>query len=233
MLTELQKERYARHLILPEIGEQGQLRLLNSRVLVVGAGGLGAPVLQYLAAAGVGTIGVVDADTVSRSNLQRQVLFREDEIGLSKAQTSAETLQRLNSDITVKTYPYFLTAENAPEILSHYDVVVGATDNFESRRLINETSKALGIPFVHGSIGEFEGQVSVFNYQNGPSYSDLYTEFPESSTLPLGVLGVLPGVIGSLQATEVIKIVVEIGEVLSGKLLVYNALRMQFFVLSI
>jgi adenylyltransferase/sulfurtransferase len=232
MLTEQQIERYARHLLLPEIGEQGQLKLLNSRVLVVGAGGLGAPVLQYLTAAGVGTIGIVDADTVGRSNLQRQVLFREDEIGHSKAQQSAITLQRLNSDVSIKSYPYFLTVENAREIMMNYDIVVGATDNFVSRQLIDETSRALKIPFVHGSIGEFEGQVSVFNYQNGPSYSDLYTEFPEPSTLPLGVLGVLPGVIGSIQATEVIKIVVGIGDVLSGKLLFYNALKMQFYTLA-
>lgn len=219
-----QKERYNRHLILPQIGKVGQEKLLKSSVLVVGAGGLGAPVLQYLTAAGVGTIGIMDADTVSMSNLQRQVLYREDQVGNAKAQTAKETLEQLNSDVTFHTYPFFLTDENAAGIISQYDMVVGATDNFDSRQCIDTATRQLGKPFIHGAIGEFEGQVSVFNYNGGPSFSDLFPDKPEVSDLPKGVLGVLPGIIGSLQACEVLKIVLGQGNVLSGKLLVYNVL---------
>ncbi len=219
-----QKDRYNRHIILPQIGEDGQRRLLNAKVLVVGAGGLGAPILLYLTAAGVGSIGIVDADRVNVSNLQRQVLFRQNQIGESKAEKSQETLKQLNSDVKIDTFECMLDESNAEEIISKYDIIVGATDNFVSRKCIDTVTKSQGKPFVHGSIGEFEGQVSVFNYQNGPSYSDLFSETPEESTLPLGVMGVLPGIIGTMQAAEVVKIIVGAGKVLSGKLLVYNAL---------
>lgn len=231
-LSEIQKERYNRHIILEEIGEVGQQKLLNAKVLVVGAGGLGAPILQYLVAAGIGTIGIVDADEISLSNLQRQILYRESKLGLPKAENAKNTLQKLNGDVKINTYPIMLNEENADEIISQYDIVVGATDNFESRKCIDVITKKQGKPFVHGSIGEFEGQVSVFNYKGGPSYLQLFPETPEPSTLPLGVMGVLPGIIGSLQACETIKIICEIGENLSGKLLVYNALNFNFHILK-
>ncbi|MCL3780853.1 HesA/MoeB/ThiF family protein [Prolixibacteraceae bacterium JC049] len=223
-MNEQQKERYNRHIILNEIGEDGQQKLLDAKVLVVGAGGLGAPVLQYLCAAGVGTIGIVDADVVSISNLQRQILYSEEEIGKSKVQQSKERLNQLNSDVQINTYPIWLTDENAESIIEKYDIVVGATDNFLSRKYIDKVTKKEQKAFVHASIGEFQGQVSVFNYKNGPSYFDLFPDVPDQKQMPLGVLGVLPGIIGSMQACEVLKIILGIGEVLSGKLLVYDAL---------
>ncbi len=231
-MNDLQKERYNRHLILPQIGEEGQNKLLNAKVLVVGAGGLGSPVLQYLVAAGIGSIGIVDQDVVSLSNLQRQILYREDQIGVSKAEKAKETLLQLNSDVQIQTYPVMLDKSNANRIIANYDIVVGATDNFASRKCIDQVTKEQGKAFVHASIGEFEGQVSVFNYNNGPSYSDLYSETPNESALPIGVMGVLPGIIGSMQACEVIKIVIGEGEVLSGRLLVYDALAANCNVIS-
>lgn len=227
-MTEQQQDRYNRHIILPQIDAEGQEKILRAKVLVVGAGGLGSPVLQYLVAAGVGIIGIVDADVVSLSNLQRQILYKENEVGEKKALKAKEGLSKLNSDVEIVTYPFFLDESNAKEIIGEYDVVVGATDNFTSRKLIDKFSKKLGKAFVHGSIQEFEGQVSVFNYKGGPSYFDLFPETPEEVTLPKGVMGVLPGVIGSLQAVEVIKIIVGIGEVLSGRLLLYDALSVRF-----
>lgn len=228
-----QKERYNRHILLPQIGEDGQNRLLNAKVLVVGAGGLGAPILQYLIAAGVGTIGIVDNDVLSLSNLQRQILYREDQIGFSKVEMARETLLRLNSDVKIRTYPVMLDEANANDIITDYDIVVGATDNFSSRKCIDQITKEQKKAFVHGSIGEFEGQVAVFNYKDGPSYSDLYSETPEEPTMPLGVMGVLPGIIGSMQACEVLKIILEEGDILSGKLLVYDALTVNCNVISI
>ncbi|MDR3705203.1 MAG: HesA/MoeB/ThiF family protein [Paludibacteraceae bacterium] len=218
-------ERYNRQIILPKVGETGQQKLVNARVLVVGAGGLGCPVLQYLVAAGVGCIGIVDADVISISNLQRQILFRENQMGLPKAEQAKETLSALNSECRLNTYACRLTEENAESLISHYDIVVGATDNFASRLLIDKYSKQLGKPFVHGSICEFGGQVSVFNYRGSMSYTDLFPDQPEESTLPLGVIGVLPGVIGTLQAAEVIKIILGIGGVLANKLLLYDLLK--------
>ena len=226
-MNDIQQERYNRHIILSEIGVEGQENLLKAKVLVVGAGGLGAPVLQYLVAAGIGTIGIVDADIVSLSNLQRQILYRENQIGSSKAEMAQQTLNQLNSDVEISTYPFMLDESNAEKIISQYDIVVGATDNFASRKCIDQVTKDQNKAFVHASIGEFEGQVSVFNYNNGPSYFDLFPETPEESKLPLGVMGVLPGIIGSMQACEVIKIVLSIGENLSGRLLVYDALTHQ------
>lgn len=232
MMNNLQKERYSRHLILPQIGEEGQNKLLRAKVLVVGAGGLGAPVLQYLVAAGIGTIGIVDNDVVGLSNLQRQILYREDQIGHLKVEKAKETLLQLNSDVCIRCYPLIMDENNAESIIADYDLVVGATDNFSSRKCIDRATKKQGKAFVHGSIGEFEGQVSVFNYQNGPSYADLFFETPEESTLPIGVMGVLPGIIGSMQACEVLKIILNQGEVLSGKLLIYDALQASCDVIS-
>lgn len=225
MLSNQQKERYNRHVILSEIGEEGQEKLLNAKVLVVGAGGLGAPILQYLVAGGIGSIGIVDADVVSLSNLQRQILYRENQLGESKAENAKKTLSQLNSDVQIQTYPFMLDSSNAEEIISAYDIIVGATDNFVSRKQIDRTTKIQNKPFVHGSIGEFEGQVCVFNYNGGPCYEDLFPETPNETSLPIGVMGVLPGIIGSLQAVEVIKIALGMENILSGKLLVYNALN--------
>lgn len=221
-------ERYNRQIILPEVGEAGQQKLAKARVLVVGAGGLGAPILQYLVAAGVGHIGVMDADVVSLSNLQRQILYRENQIGMLKVEMAYETLTALNNECRIETYPHFLTEENASTIISKYDILVGATDNFASRLLLDKYSKATGKPFVHGSICEFSGQVAVFNYNGSMSYADLFPDQPEESTLPLGVIGVLPGVIGTLQAAEVIKIILGVGEVLVNKLLMYDVLNTGF-----
>lgn len=221
------QEKYNRHIILPEIGVSGQERILKAKVLIVGAGGLGAPVLLYLAAAGVGTIGIVDNDVVSLSNLQRQILYKEEQCGQSKAEYAKDALQALNKDTVINTFPIMLDEENAESIIRQYNIVVGTTDNFKSRYLIDSYSRKYNIPFVHGSIDEFQGQVSVFNYQNGPSYSELYPDVPAESE-PRGVMGILPGVIGSMQAIEVIKIIVGIGEVLSGKLLIYDALKTEF-----
>ncbi|MDA3853858.1 MAG: HesA/MoeB/ThiF family protein [Bacteroidales bacterium] len=227
-----QKARYSRHISLKAIGEEGQQKLLDASVLVVGAGGLGAPVLQYLVAAGVGHVGCVDADVVSLSNLQRQVLYREDDIGKPKVDIAKATLSQLNDDVHITTYPVMLSADNAETILSNYDIIVGATDNFESRLIIDKLSKAQGKAFVHGSIGEFEGQVAVFNYQGGISYQDLFSSPSASEGDSLGVMGVLPGIIGSLQATEVIKIICGIGEVLSNKLMIYDALSCEMQVVK-
>lgn len=225
-------ERYSRHIILPQIGEGGQAELAAASVLVVGAGGLGAPILQYLVAAGIGRVGIMDADVVSLSNLQRQILYRENELNQPKVEKAKETLLALNSECVIDTYAYHLTAENAEAIISRYDIVVGATDNFASRLLIDKYTKAQGKPFVHGSICEFNGQVSVFNYKGGMSYTDLFPDQPDEGTLPLGVMGVLPGVVGCLQAAEVIKIVLGIGDVLSGKLLMYDVLKAGFDVVE-
>lgn len=227
-MNEQQKERYNRHIILPEIGDAGQEKLLKAKVLVVGAGGLGCPVLQYLVAAGTGTIGIVEHDIVSLSNLQRQILYRENQIGQKKADIVKEALTELNSDCNIIIYRTKLTELNAEEIIKQYQIVVGCTDNFESRKVINKYTEKLGIPFVHGSICEYEGQVSVFNYNNGPSYTDLFDELPEEATGNLGVVGALPGIIGSIQASETIKIITGIGEVLSGRLLIFNILKASF-----
>lgn len=231
-MTKKQKERYSRHLLLKDIGEEGQQKLLDARVLVVGAGGLGAPVLQYLVAAGVGHIGIVDADVVSLSNLQRQILYREQDIDQHKAAKAQETLSQLNSDVEIATYRLMLNDTNAEEIISNYDIVVGATDNFESRIMIDDITKAQNKPFVHASIGEFQGQVAVFNYQGGISYQDLFSVPSTQEDLPLGVMGVLPGIIGSLQATEVVKIICGIGNVLSNQLMIYDALTCEMQVVK-
>ncbi|MDP6161649.1 MAG: molybdopterin-synthase adenylyltransferase MoeB [Acidimicrobiales bacterium] len=227
-----QRNRYERHVSLPEIGEKGQQKLLDSRVVIIGAGGLGSPAALYLAAAGVGTIGVVDMDTVEESNLQRQILHSTETIGENKVDSAEKTLSTLNPDVNVITYNTRLNKDNAIEIIENYDVVIDGTDNFETRYLINDVSVKTGTPVVHGSIFQYEGQITVFDPKNGPTYRDIFPEPPENGTAPncteAGVLGVLPGIVGSIQALETIKLILEIGEGLSGRLIVFDALEMSF-----
>ena len=224
--------RYSRHLLLPEIGVAGQQKLKAARVLVVGCGGLGCPVLQYLAAAGVGTLGLLDFDTVDDSNLQRQVLYATADVGQPKAVVATEKLQAQNPFIELRTHQLHLSAENALVLFADYDIVVDCSDNFATRYLVNDACVILGKPLVFAAIFKFEGQVSVFNYQNGPTYRCLYPEPPAPGEAPscaeIGVLGVLPGLVGTLQAAEALKIILKLGEVLSGRLLLVDALGMQF-----
>ncbi|QJD79996.1 molybdopterin-synthase adenylyltransferase MoeB [Spirosoma rhododendri] len=228
-LTEAEQSRYSRHLLLPEIGTAGQEKLRDARVLVVGAGGLGCPALQYLAAAGVGTLGVVDGDTVAESNLHRQILFGPADVGQSKAMVAAARLQAQNPLIAVKPHLTFLTRDNALSLLADYDLIVDGSDNFATRYLVNDACVLLNKPLVFGSIYRFEGQVSVFNVGDGPTYRCLY---PDPSDLPscaeAGVLGVLPGIVGCLMANEVIKLLTGVGNPLIGRLLLFDALTMQF-----
>ncbi len=235
-------ERYSRHLILPEFNIAGQRKLKNSKVLIVGAGGLGCPMLLYLAAAGVGTIGIVDFDVVDKSNLQRQVLFTVDDVGKSKALTAANRLSELNPDITIETFNIKLTSENALETIRNYDLVADGTDNFPTRYLVNDACVILNKPNVHGSIYRFEGQVSVFNYQyedgsTGPQYRDIFPTPPPPGLVPNcaegGVLGVLPGIIGSFQASEIIKVLAGIGDPLAGRLFILDALTLETRTLKI
>ena len=232
VLTPDQRNRYSRHLLVPEVGEEGQIKLLDGRVLLLGAGGLGSPAALYLAAAGVGTIGVVDMDEVDESNLQRQVLHNHDRIGDRKVDSAKKTLTALNPDVNVVTYDTRLAADNVLAILDGYDVVVDGADNFPSRYLLNDASVKLGIPVVHGSIFRFEGQVTVFDPRNGPTYRDMLPEPPPPELAPscaeAGVLGVLPGVVGSVQALEAIKLILGVGEPLRGRLVAFDALEMSF-----
>jgi sulfur-carrier protein adenylyltransferase/sulfurtransferase len=220
--------RYARHIALDEVGESGQQKLLNAKVLVIGAGGLGCPALQYLVAAGVGSIGIVDGDTVDESNLQRQILYATSDVGRLKVEAAKERLKALNPSISITIYPENLTAQNALTIIQDYDFVIDGTDNFAARYLVNDACVKLNKPFVYGAIHKFEGQVSVFNFNGGPTYRCLFPENPQQNQVPncaeVGVLGVLPGVIGTLQATELIKLILGIGESLSGKLKLINLL---------
>ena len=231
-LTRAEYERYSRHLILPGVGLEGQKKLKAAKVLCVGTGGLGSPVLLYLAAAGIGRLGIVDFDTVDISNLQRQIIHTVAWVGQSKAQSAKERIAQLNPHCQVDVYETQLRASNALDIIANYDVVVDGTDNFPTRYLVNDACTLLNKPFIYGSILWFEGQVSVFNYQGGPTYRDLFPEPPPPGAVPScaegGVLGVLCGVIGSLQATETIKVILGLGDTLSGRLLIYNALKMQF-----
>ena len=233
MLSELEKERYNRHLIIPEIGAEGQERIMEAKVLVVGAGGLGCPLLLYLAAAGVGTIGIVDGDVVALTNLQRQILYSEIDIGKAKVLVAAQKLPAINSGVHIFTYNQLLDAALAAQIIAEYDIVVGATDNFESRYIIDHYSKMHHKPFVHGSIHEFEGQAGVFNYKGSGSYSDLFPEQTAAEKLSPGVMGVLPGVVGSIMGAEVIKIITGSGEVMAGKLFIYNALKNSFHCIKV
>lgn len=223
-------ERYSRHILLKEIGEEGQQKLREASVLIVGAGGLGSPIALYLTAAGVGRIGIIDDDTVSLTNLQRQILYRETQIGASKVICAKDTLQDLNGETTIDTYLFRLDETNAHGIIRDYDLVIDACDNFETRYLIDRITKDQAIPYLYGSIGEFTGQISVFNVAGAGSYADLFPEDekPEKGSLPLGVMGSVPGVIGSIQATEAIKLITGTGKPLINELLCINLLNMEF-----
>ncbi len=222
--------RYSRHLLIPEVGLEGQKKLRASRVLIVGTGGLGSPAALYLAAAGVGTIGLVDADVIDTSNLQRQVLYGSSQIGQSKLEMAKKRLQDLNPGVNVVLHETWLSSENALDIVKDYDVVLDGTDNFPTRYLVNDACVLAGVPNVYGSIFRFEGQVSVFWADQGPCYRCLYATPPPPGLVPScaegGVLGVLPGVVGTLQATEAIKVLLGIGTPLIGRLLLYDALHM-------
>ncbi len=236
-LTRDQKIRYSRHLLLPEVGEEGQARLLESKVLLIGAGGLGSPAALYLAAAGVGTLGIVDFDVVDESNLQRQILHDTRRVGQPKVESARETLTALNPDVVVEAHQTRLGADNVLDILSGYDLVVDGGDNFPTRYLVNDASLHLRIPVVHGAIFRFEGQVSVFKPYDGPCYRCLFPQPPPPELAPscaeAGVLGVLPGIIGSIEAMEAIKVLLGIGEPLVGKLLTYDALTEDFRLLRV
>lgn len=223
-------ERYSRHILLKEIGEEGQLKLLKASVLIIGAGGLGSPIALYLAAAGVGRIGIIDDDVVSLTNLQRQILYRESQIGTPKVACAKATLNDLNSETDIRTYPFRLDDSNARSIIKEYDLIIDACDNFDTRYLTDRITQEYGIPYLYGSIGEFTGQVSVFNIAGAGSYADLFPEDekPEKGTLPLGVMGSVPGVIGSIQATEAIKLITGIGKPLINELLCIDLLNMEF-----
>jgi len=231
-LTSDQRNRYQRHLLLPEVGEAGQLKLLDSKVLLLGAGGLGSPAALYLAAAGVGTLGIIDMDVVDASNLQRQILHNTDRIGERKVDSAKKTLTLVNPDVNVVTYDVRLGADNILDIIDGYDVIVDGTDNFPTRYLVNDASLLKRIPVVHGSIFRFEGQVTVFTPYEGPCYRCMIPEPPPAELAPscaeAGVLGVLPGIIGSIQALEAVKILLGIGETLQGRLLAYDALEETF-----
>jgi len=236
-LTAEQMNRYKRHLLLPEVGIEGQKHLLASKVLLLGAGGLGSPAALYLAAAGVGTIGIVDMDEVDASNLQRQILHNIDRIGDRKVDSAKKSLTMLNPDVNVVTYDTRLSAANIIDIISGYDVIVDGADNFPSRYLLNDASVKLGIPVVHGSIFRFEGMVSVFDPKNGPTYRDMVPEPPPAELAPscaeAGVLGVLPGIIGSIQALETIKVLLGLGEPLVGRILSVDTTEMEFRVFNL
>jgi sulfur-carrier protein adenylyltransferase/sulfurtransferase len=231
-LTPAQRNRYQRHLLLPEIGETGQIKLLDSKVLLLGAGGLGSPAALYLAAAGVGTLGIIDMDVVDESNLQRQILHNMDRVGDRKVDSAKKTLTALNPDVNVVTYDVRLGADNVLDVIDGYDVIVDGTDNFPTRYLVNDAALLKRIPVVHGSIFRFEGQATVFDPYNGPCYRCLIPEPPPAELAPscseAGVLGVLPGIIGSIQAIEAIKMLLGLGDPLVGRLLSYDALEEPF-----
>ena len=231
-LTPEQRNRYQRHLLLPEVDVAGQQALLDSRVLLLGAGGLGSPAALYLAAAGVGTLGIIDMDVVDESNLQRQILHNIERVGDRKVDSAKKTLTLLNPDVDVVAYDVRLGADNVMDILPGWDVIVDGTDNFPTRFLVNDASVKLGIPVVHGSIFRFEGMVTVFDPKNGPTYRDMVPEPPPAELAPscaeAGVLGVLPGIVGSIQAIETIKLLLGLGDPLVGRLLAYDSLEQSF-----
>src|SRR3954466_13105312 len=232
LLSPDQRNRYHRHLLLPEVGESGQQKLLGSKVLLLGAGGLGSPAALYLAAAGVGTLGIVDMDVVDESNLQRQILHNMDRIGERKVDSAKKTITGLNPDVNAVTYDVRLGADNILDVIDGYDVIVDGTDNFPTRYLLNDASLLKRIPVVHGSIFRFEGQVSVFKPYEGPCYRCLLPEPPPPELAPscseAGVIGVLPGIVGSIQALEAIKLILDLGDPLVGRLLAYDALEQSF-----
>lgn len=224
--------RYTRQTILRGFGIEGQQKLAEARVLVIGAGGLGVPVLTYLNAMGVGTIGIVDNDTVAMTNLHRQVLYGQGDVGQSKVVTALERLKAQNSETELVVYPTLLEVDNALEIIQEYDVIVDASDNFPTRYLVNDACVILEKPFVYGALHGYEGQVSVFNYRGGPTYRCLFPRMPREDEVPNcnehGVLGIIPGIIGNLQALETIKVIADIGEVLSGRLLIFDGLAQSY-----
>ncbi|MHB1138054.1 MAG: molybdopterin-synthase adenylyltransferase MoeB, partial [Microthrixaceae bacterium] len=232
VLSPEQRNRYSRHLLMPEVGEEGQQKLLGARVLLLGAGGLGSPAALYLAAAGVGTLGIVDMDVVDESNLQRQILHNTDRLGERKVDSAKKTLTLLNPDVNVITHDVRLDASNMERIISDYDIVVDGADNFPVRYMLNDASVKLGIPVVHGSIFRFEGQVTVFDPKHGPTYRDMLPEPPPPEMAPscseAGVLGVLPGIVGSIQAIETIKLILGFGSSLVGRYLTFDAEDMEF-----
>ena len=231
-LTPEQRNRYQRHLLLPEVGEKGQQKLLESKVLMLGAGGLGSPSALYLAAAGIGTIGIIDMDVVDESNLQRQILHNLDRVGMRKVDSARMTIELINPDVTVETYDTRLGADNILDIIDGYDVIVDGTDNFPTRYLVNDAALLKRIPVVHGSIFRFEGQITVFDPYVGPCYRCMIPEPPPAELAPscaeAGVLGVLPGIVGSIQALETIKVLLGLGETLVGRLLAFDALEESF-----
>lgn len=236
-LTDQEKNRYSRHILLEKVGLEGQEKLKSAKILVIGAGGLGCPVLQYLTAAGVGTIGIIDFDRVDATNLQRQILYTVADIGQNKAVTAKNRLTQLNPHVNFDVYPEKLTTKNALELFSKYDLIVDGTDNFSTRYLVNDACVLTNKPLVYGAIYKFEGQVCVFNYEGGPTYRCLFPEPPKAGSVPscsdVGVIGVLPGLIGVQQANEVIKMILGIGESLSGKLLTYDSLNNSFLTLNV
>jgi sulfur-carrier protein adenylyltransferase/sulfurtransferase len=231
-LTPDQRNRYQRHLLLPEVGEKGQQKLLESKVLMLGAGGLGSPSSLYLAAAGVGNIGIIDMDVVDASNIQRQILHNLDRVGERKVDSAKKTLTALNPDLNVATYDVRLGADNILDIIDGYDIIVDGTDNFPTRYLVNDAALLKKIPVVHGSIFRFEGQVTIFDPYNGPCYRCMIPEPPPAELAPscaeAGVLGVLPGIVGSIQALETLKMLLNLGETLVGRLLAFDALEESF-----
>ena len=232
LLSSTEYKRYSRHMTLPEVGAEGQKKLKRAKVLIVGAGGLGSPIILYLAAAGIGTIGIIDFDLVDETNLQRQVLYDMAHIGSLKAESAKEKILQLNPHIKVKTYNERLTADNALSIVDEYDLVLDGTDNFSSRYLVNDVCVLLGKPNVYGSIYRFDGQISVFNHEGGPCYRCLYPSPPPPNLIPScaegGVLGILPGIIGTLQVNEALKIILGVGESLKGRFVLFDALKMEF-----
>ena len=222
-------ERHSRHILLPQVGAEGQAKIAKSRVLCVGAGGLGSPVIQYLAAAGIGHLTIIDDDDIDITNLQRQIIHRTSDIGTPKAESAKRFVNDLDPNISVKTIVDRLVVSNAEEIFFGHDLIIDGTDNIPTRYLIDDICAKLGIPWIYGSVYRFEGQVSLFNYKGGPRYRDLFPEAPPDHLIPscseAGVLGVLPGIIGCLQVTEAVKVLIDIGELLTGKLLVYDALE--------
>jgi adenylyltransferase/sulfurtransferase len=237
MLIPEEFERYNRQMLMPEFGLNGQEKLKNAKVLVIGCGGLGSPILLYLTAAGIGTLGIVENDKIDITNLQRQILFTTFAVGLPKISETVNRLMALNPFVKIKQYPTLLNADNALEIIKDYDIVIDGTDNFPTRYLINDACVMLNKPFVYGAIHRFEGQVAVFNHQNSITYRDLFPTPPPPDQAPncaeAGVLGVLPGIIGSMQALEAIKVITDIGESLSGKLLILDTLSMQSRIIRI
>lgn len=228
-----QLDRYSRHIIMDDVGPEGQKALLDAQVLVLGAGGLGAPIIQYLAAAGVGTLGIADDDEVELSNLQRQVIHGDDDVGRKKVDSAAEFVERLNPDVDVERHDLRVTQDNVEEVIEGYDFVVDGTDNFQTRYLVNDACTLADIPFSHGSIFKFEGQITTFaGTEDSPCYRCMFPEAPPAGMVPncatAGVLGVLPGTVGCIQATEAVKAIIGKGELLDGRMVFYDALEMEF-----